>query len=233
MDVLCIQETKFTEEKIPANFLKEYGFTNQYWNCCKTKKGYSGTGVFSKVKPLNVTYGFGVKEHDQEGRAITLEFKEFYLVNTYVPNAGQKLERLSYRTEQWDVDLLKYLKDLDSKKSVIWTGDLNVAHEPIDLANPNKNHKTAGFTDEERAKFTKLLGSGFVDTFRKMNPTKQEFTFYSYKHDAKKQNIGWRLDYYIVSEPFYANIKEYFVRKSAEGSDHVPLGIVFSRALAE
>jgi len=232
MDVLCLQETKFDQTKIIKNFLTGFGFVSENWNCCTSQKGYAGTAVFSKVKPLSVNYGIGEAEGDAEGRTITLEFKDFYLVNTYVPNAGQGLARLTYRTETWDSNFLTYLNKLNAIKPIIWTGDLNVANENIDLANPDTNHKTAGFTDAERKGFKNLLSKGYVDSFRKMYPTKKEFTFWSYKHNARANNVGWRLDYYVVTEAFFPNIKEYFVRSKQEGSDHAPLGIIISRSLA-
>jgi len=183
--------------------------------------------VFSKIKPLNVAYGIGHGEHDSEGRTITLEFATFYLVNTYVPNAGTGLKRLGYRQE-WNRDLLVYFKKLEETKPVVWCGDLNVAHEEIDLANPKTNRKTPGFTDEERHDFSSLLEAGFVDTWRHQNPGTQGFTFWSYKKQAREKNVGWRLDYFVVTQAFYPEVGTSFIRSAVLGSDHCPIGLIIT-----
>jgi len=203
------------------------GYTD-YWNF-SDKKGYAGTAVFSKVKPESVRLGLGKAEHDEEGRVVTLEFAGFFLVNSYVPNAGQRLVRLAYRTGEWDKDFLAYLKDLETRKPVVWCGDLNVAHNEIDIANPSSNRKSAGFTNEERGNFTTLLNAGFVDTFRKSHPDTVQYTFWSYKKEARTKNIGWRLDYFVVSERMYPDISASFVRPNVFGSDHCPIGILIPK----
>jgi len=190
------------------------------------KNGYAGTAVFSKTEPISITYGLGIKQHDTEGRTITVEYDTFYLVNTYIPNSGAKLERLAYRTKEWDAALLAHLKKLEEKKPIIWTGDLNVAHDNIDLAKPDSNHKTAGFTNEERANFTKLLGSGFVDTYRQLYPKEQKYSFWTYKRNSRASNIGWRLDYFVVSSSFLPRVKDSFMRSLIMGSGHCPSGLI-------
>ena len=195
-------------------------------NSCKYKKGYSGTAIYSKVKPINITYDIGIEEHDQEGRVITMEFKDFFLVNVYVPNSKRELERLDYRMKFED-DFRNYLLNLDKIKPVIMCGDLNVAHKEIDLKNPSSNHHNAGFTDEERNKMTVLLSSGFTDTFRMLYPDKKEaYTWWSYMGNARSKNIGWRIDYFIVSDRFSKNIKEVNIYSDVLGSDHCPISIV-------
>ena len=207
-DIFCIQETKMQEEQITdeiRNIFKEY---YSYWNSA-LKKGYSGTAVFTKEKPINVTYGIGIEEHDKEGRVITLEYKEFYLVDCYTPNSKRELERLDYR-QIWEDEIRKYLIKLDKEKPVIYCGDLNVAHEEIDLKNPKTNTNNAGFTIEERTKMTKLLESGFVDTFRFLYPDKEDaYTWWSYMFHAREKNVGWRIDYFIVSESLKDKIKKH------------------------
>lgn len=192
-DILCVQETKLQEEQ--AENINFDGY-NRYINCA-VKKGYSGTMVFSKVKPINVTYGLGIQEHDQEGRVITLEFDKFYFVCCYTPNSKRELERLDYRMT-WEDEMRKYLKNLETSKPVVYCGDLNVAHEEIDLKNPKTNHLSAGFTDQEREKMTELLSEGFIDTYRYLYPEKIEYSWWSYMRQAREKNVGWRIDYFIV-----------------------------------
>lgn len=219
-DVFCIQETKMQEGQLEVDF-PEY---RQYFNYAK-RKGYSGTAVFTKIEPITVTYGIGKEEHDKEGRVITLEFEEFYLVNSYTPNSGRELARLSYRME-WEDSFREYLLKLDKIKPVILCGDLNVAHNEIDLKNPKTNRKNAGFTDEERNKMTKLLESGFTDTFRKLYPNKEDaYTWWSYMGHAREKNVGWRIDYFIVSNRFTPNIEDAIILPHIMGSDHCPVGV--------
>ena len=198
-DIFCIQETKMQEEQIDDKIKEIFKEYNCYWNSAE-KKGYSGTAVFSKVKPTNVTYGIGIEEHDKEGRVITLEFEKFYLVNCYTPNSKRELERLDYRMI-WEDEFRKYLLKLNETKPVVMCGDLNVAHEEIDLKNPKTNRINAGFTDEERNKMTELLNSGFTDTFRYLYPDKTGmYSWWSYMFKAREKNAGWRIDYFIVSK---------------------------------
>ena len=220
-DILCLQETKVHATAIPMKLFPAYA--HEYW-CCSEKKGYSGTAVFAKRKPLSVTYGLPQAEHNTEGRAITLEYPEFFLVNTYVPNAGQELARLPYR-QRWNADLLAYLQALDARKPVVWTGDLNVAHTPIDLARPKTNTKSAGFTAEERADFTTALAAGFVDTFRHAHPDEPyHYTYWGRRFNARARNIGWRLDYFVVSQRLLPQVRASLIRKEVYGaSDHVPI----------
>ncbi len=223
-DVFCIQETKMQEDQIDIkinNIFKNYF---QYWNSA-IKKGYSGTAVFTKVKPLNVTYGIGIEEHDKEGRVITLEYEKFYLVNCYTPNSKRELERLEYRTI-WEDEIRNYLCNLNLIKPVIYCGDLNVAHEEIDLKNPKTNRMNAGFTDEERNKMTELLNAGFTDTFRYLYPKKEDcYSWWSYMFHAREKNVGWRIDYFIVSNNIKKKIKEATIYSDILGSDHCPVGL--------
>lgn len=220
-DVFCVQETKCSLDQIPKDKLEVEGY-HMYWNSAE-KAGYSGVGLYSKVEPLEVTYGMGIKKHDMEGRLITCEYENFFVVTAYVPNAGEGLKRLDYRQE-WDVDFRAYLKTLDSKKPVILCGDLNVAHNEIDLKNPKTNYnKTAGFTQQERDGFTALLGEGFVDSFRHLYPDTQTFTYWSYRFNARAKNIGWRLDYFVLSERLMRDVCSCVVRSEVVGSDHCPL----------
>ena len=221
-DVFCIQETKMQEEQIDNNINEIFKEYNTYWNSAE-KKGYSGTAVFSKVKPLNVTYGIGVPEHDKEGRIITLEFYKFYLVNCYTPNSKRELERLDYRMI-WEDEIRKYLIQLNKIKPVVMCGDLNVAHEEIDLKNPKTNRKNAGFTDEERNKMTELLNAGFTDTFRYLYPDKTDcYSWWSYMFHAREKNAGWRIDYFIVSNSLKDKIQESYIFSDVMGSDHCPV----------
>ncbi|MDR1835449.1 MAG: exodeoxyribonuclease III [Fusobacteriaceae bacterium] len=217
-DILCLQETKLQEGQIA---LDTPGY-EQYWNYA-VKKGYSGTAVFTKIKPLGASYGIGKEKHDQEGRVITLEFSDFYLITVYTPNSQDELARLSYRME-WEEEYLAYIQKLDKKKSVIFCGDLNVAHEEIDLKNPKTNHFNAGFTDEERGKMTTLLQSGFVDTFRYFYPDRTGiYSWWSYRANARKNNAGWRIDYFIVSERLKERLVAADIKTEILGSDHCPV----------
>jgi len=217
-DILCLQETKLQQGQIS---LDPPGYA-QYWNYA-VKKGYSGTAVFTKRTPLSVTCGIGIEGHDQEGRVITLEFDAFYLITVYTPNSQDELARLSYRMS-WEDDFLAYIKKLDRKKPVIFCGDLNVAHEEIDLKNPKTNHMNAGFTDEERGKMTALLKSGFIDTFRYFNPGRTGiYSWWSYRANARKNNAGWRIDYFIVSERLREKLLAAEIKTEIYGSDHCPV----------
>ena len=219
-DIFCIQETKLQEGQIDY---KPDGYF-VYWNSA-VKKGYSGTAVFSKIEPKKVTYGINIEEHDQEGRVITLEFEKFYLVNCYTPNSKKGLERLDYRM-LWEDEIKKYLIKLDKIKPVIYCGDLNVAHEEIDLKNPKTNRKSAGFTDEERNKMTELLKMGFTDTFRYLYPEKENaYSWWSYMSNAREKNVGWRIDYFIVSKSIEIQIQDSMIYSEVLGSDHCPIGL--------
>lgn len=217
-DVFCIQETKLQENQADAIQFEGY---YRYINCA-VKKGYSGTMVFTKQKPLSVSYGLGIEEHDQEGRIITLEYDKFYLVCCYTPNSKRELERLNYRMT-WEDEILKYFKRLEENKPVVYCGDLNVAHEEIDIKNPKTNHFSAGFTDEEREKMTRLLSSGFIDTYRSLYPDKVEYSWWSYMRQAREKNIGWRIDYFIVSDSLKEKIKDAKIHTEIYGSDHCPV----------
>ena len=218
-DIFCLQETKCQPEQINLEF---EGYTS-YWNSAE-RKGYSGTAIFTKKQPVNVTYGIGIEEHDKEGRIITLEFENFYLVTNYTPNAKRELERLDYRMV-WEDEIRKYLLELNKKKPVIMCGDLNVAHEEIDLKNPKTNKGNAGFTNEEREKMTELLNAGFIDSYRYLYPEKIEYSWWSYMGHARKKNVGWRIDYFIVSNDFRENIKDATIYTEILGSDHCPVGL--------
>lgn len=218
-DIFCLQETKCQPEQINLEF---EGYTS-YWNSAE-RKGYSGTAIFTKKQPVNVTYGIGIEEHDKEGRIITLEFENFYLVTNYTPNAKRELERLDYRMV-WEDEIRKYLLELNKKKPVIMCGDLNVAHEEIDLKNPKTNKGNAGFTNEEREKMTELLNAGFIDSYRYLYPEKIEYSWWSYKGHAREKNVGWRIDYFIVSNDFRENIKDATIYTEILGSDHCPVGL--------
>ncbi|MCF6460313.1 exodeoxyribonuclease III [Clostridium sp. Cult3] len=217
-DIFCVQETKLQEGQIQLD-LEGY---HQYWNYAE-KKGYSGTAVFTKDKPLEVKYGLGIEEHDKEGRVITLEYDDFFLVNVYTPNSQRELKRLDYRMT-WEDDFRDYLKELDLDKPVILCGDLNVAHKEIDLKNPSSNKRNAGFTDEERGKMTQLLDTGFVDTFRHFYPDKEgAYTWWSYITRARDRNAGWRIDYFIVSDRLKDKLKDAQIHSEIMGSDHCPV----------
>ena len=222
-DVLCLQETKCSDKDVPSECSLPGYYT--YWNC-GTKPGYSGTGLYCKKKPKNVTMGIGIEKHDDEGRVITAEFDNFFFVGAYVPNSGRGLVRLKYRTTEFDTDFIDYLVKLDKKKPVIYCGDLNVAHEEIDLKNPTSNrNKTAGFHDDEREKFSDLLQAGFVDTFRKLYPDEQKFSYWSYMGNARGKGIGWRLDYFVVSERIFDKVNDSVIRSEVYGSDHCPIAL--------
>ncbi len=221
-DIFSIQETKMQEEQLEENILSIFKGYNTYWNSAE-KKGYSGTAIFTKEKPIKVTYGIGKEEHDKEGRVITLEFEQFFLVNIYTPNSKRELERLEYRQE-WEDEIRKYLLDLKLIKPVIMCGDLNVAHNEIDLKNPKTNRRNAGFTDEERAKMTELLNAGFIDTFRYKYPELEgKYSWWSYMFHAREKNAGWRIDYFIVSEELKKNIEDAKILSEIYGSDHCPV----------
>lgn len=217
-DMFCIQESKVQEGQIDLD-LDGY---HQYWNYAE-KKGYSGTAIFTKIEPINVSYGIGIEEHDNEGRVITLEFENFYLVTVYTPNSKSELERLDYRMV-WEDEFRKYLKNLDKNKPVIVCGDLNVAHKEIDLKNPKNNRRNAGFTDEERNKFTELLDSGFIDTFRNFYPDLEgTYSWWSYRFKAREKNAGWRIDYFCTSERLKDNLVSAKIHAEVLGSDHCPV----------
>ena len=220
-DIFCIQESKISPEQINLCLDKHY----QYFNYAE-KKGYSGTAVFTKIKPLNCTYGMAIPDHDKEGRIITLEFMDFYLVNVYTPNSKQELERLNYRME-WEDAFRAYVQSLDEKKPVIICGDLNVAHQEIDLKNPKTNRRNAGFTSEERAKFSQLLESGFIDTYRYFYPEKEgAYSWWSYRFSARTKNAGWRIDYFCVSERLKDRLVSADIHSPVMGSDHCPVELV-------
>ncbi len=218
-DFFCIQETKMQQGQ--AEFAPEGYY--QYWNSAE-KKGYSGTAIFTKHEPLSVSYGIGIPEYDTEGRAITLEYEDFYLLCVYTPNAQRELARLDYRMA-WEDALREYIINLDGKKPVIYCGDLNVAHEEIDLKNPKTNHFSAGFSDEERGKFTELLKSGFSDTFRTLYPDTVRYSWWSYMYGARAKNVGWRIDYFVVSDRLMERVKDSFILTDVMGSDHCPVGV--------
>jgi len=217
-DIFCLQETKLSEGQIELDLLGYY----DYWNYAD-KKGYSGVAIFTKEKPLSVSYGLGIDEHDHEGRVITLEFDDYYVITCYTPNSKSELARLDYRMT-WEDDFLKYVKKLDEKKPVIYCGDLNVAHKEIDLKNPSSNRKNPGFTDEEREKMSIALDTGFVDTFRKLYPdAKDMYSWWSYRASARAKNVGWRIDYFIVSQRLEGKIKDAKIHMDITGSDHCPV----------
>ena len=220
-DIFCLQETKLQEGQIE---LELPGY-HQYWNYA-VKKGYSGTAIFTKKEPISITYGIGIKEHDQEGRVITLEFEDFYFITVYTPNSQNDLKRLSYRME-WEDAFRNYLLGLDQKKPLIFCGDLNVAHKEIDLKNPKTNHHNAGFTDEEREKMTQLLNSGFLDTFRYFYPDKEQiYSWWSYRFRAREKNAGWRIDYFITSKRLQNRLVSAEIHTEIMGSDHCPVELV-------
>ncbi len=219
-DIYCFQETKVLPEQLPMHLegYEEFLYPAE-------KKGYSGVMVYSRLRPLKVTYGIGVEEYDKEGRVIILEFQDFYLVACYVPNSKRELERLPSRMIFEDI-MRKYLKELSLKKHLIYCGDLNVAHEEIDIKNPKANRFSAGFTDEERGKMSELLASGFRDTFRALYPTEVKYTWWSYMRNAREKNIGWRLDYFIVDEGWMGAVKDSLIYEDVLGSDHCPIGLL-------
>ncbi len=222
-DFFCLQETKMQEGQLDLQF---EGYES-YWNYAE-KKGYSGTAIFTKHHPLNVTYGIGIEEHDHEGRVITLEMENFFMVTVYTPNSQDGLKRLDYRMK-WEDDFREYLKRLDSKKPVIVCGDMNVAHKEIDLKNPKSNRKNAGFTDEEREKFTKLLEDGFVDTFRFFYPEQTDiYSWWSYRFSARQKNAGWRIDYFVVSKRLTPQLIDAKIHTDIYGSDHCPVELTIN-----
>ncbi len=219
-DMFCLQETKCQEGQIELEFP---GYTS-YWNSAE-KKGYSGTAIFTKIKPISVKYGIGIEEHDLEGRVITLEFEKFYLITIYTPNSKRELERLEYR-QIWEDEIRKYMNELNKSKPVVMCGDLNVAHKEIDLENPKTNRRNAGFTDEERNKMTELLDSGYIDSFRHIYPEKEkQYSWWSYMGRAREKNVGWRIDYFITSKSLGKNIQDAYIYPEIYGSDHCPVGI--------
>lgn len=220
-DVVCLQETKARQDQVGHTF---DGY-EVFWNAAE-RPGYSGTAIFSKVKPMSVHHGIGRDEHDKEGRVITAEFKDFYLVNIYVPNSGRELLRLDYRVNSWGPELLNYLKTLEKKKPVVFCGDLNVAHKEIDLARPKANVKNAGFTPQERTNFDAFIAAGFLDTFRELEPGGGHYSWWSYMGTARAKNIGWRIDYFCISAVLRPRLKEAFIWPDVMGSDHCPVGIV-------
>ncbi|MBP5332089.1 MAG: exodeoxyribonuclease III [Lachnospiraceae bacterium] len=223
-DIFCIQETKLQEGQIdfaPPGYMC-------FWNYAE-KKGYSGTAVFTKDKPVNVTYGMGIEEHDHEGRMITLEYEGFYLVCVYVPNSQRELTRLDYRM-QWEDAFREYISGLDQKKPVIWCGDLNVAHQEIDLKNPKSNRGNAGFTDQEREKMSRILDEGYTDTFRYLYPDRTDaYSWWSYMGNARAKNVGWRIDYFCMSKRLNDRLEDAFICPDIMGSDHCPVGIVLGK----
>ena len=224
-DIICIQETKAHKEQVE---LELYKYPYKYWNSAE-KKGYSSTAIFSKVKPLAVTNDMDIAKHDNEGRVITLEFKDYYLVTVYTPNSKRDLSRLPYRHNEWDVDFLNFLKSLEENKPVIFCGDLNVAHTELDLANPGSNKTTksrpgnAGFTDEERASFDKILDAGFIDTFREFHEGNGHYSWWSYMAGARDRNVGWRIDYFCISNSLKSNMTNAYILPQVMGSDHCPV----------
>ncbi|CAA0829851.1 DNA-(apurinic or apyrimidinic site) lyase-chloroplastic [Striga hermonthica] len=227
-DVLCLQETKLQEKDVDAIRISLLeGYDNSYWTCSVSKLGYSGTAIISRIKPLSVRYGLGIADHDSEGRLMTVEFDDFYLLNSYVPNSGDGLKRLSYRITEWDPSLSNYMKDLEKSKPVILTGDLNCAHQEIDIYNPAGNKRSAGFTDEERKSFeANFLDRGFIDTFRKQHPNVIGYTYWGYRHGGRKTNKGWRLDYFLASESIAERVHDSYILPDVAGSDHSPIGLV-------
>jgi exodeoxyribonuclease-3 len=219
-DIICLQETKAHKDQVDLQ-LPDYPY--KYWNSA-IKKGYSGTAIFSKVKPLNCINDIGIDQHDQEGRVITLEFEKYYLITVYTPNAKRELLRLEYRIE-WDYDFLNFVKDLENKKPVVFCGDLNVAHTEIDLKNPKTNHYNPGFTDQERQSFTNIVESCFIDTFREFTKEGGHYTWWSYMFQARMKDIGWRIDYFCISKKLRKNLKSSIILKEVRGSDHCPVKI--------
>jgi len=228
-DIICLLETKLHDgncEEYRTKFISD-GY-HAYFNCCKIKKGYSGVALISKYKPISVKFGLGIEKHDQEGRTITAEFEHFYLVSCYVPNACVKLTRLSYRTQEWDPDFREYLRELKKKKHVILCGDLNCAHQEIDLHKPKGNEREPTFTPEERKEFGVLLDSGFVDTFRDIHPEEQKFSYFSLRFNCRAQNKGWRLDYFLVDKDGMSSVKDSSINENIYGSDHLPIELRFN-----
>ena len=223
-DIICLQETKAHPEQVDLPLPEGY---EGYWNSA-VKKGYSGTLIITQVKPEEVRLGFGIEEHDQEGRIVTLTFPDFHLVNVYTPNSKDGLLRLPYRTNEWDLSFYNHLKELEKTRPVIFCGDLNVAHKEIDLANPNTNRRNAGFTDEERAGFDRFVEGGFIDTFREFNQEPDQYSWWSYRAASRERNIGWRIDYFCISPDLRPRLESAFIHQEQMGSDHCPVGITLS-----
>ncbi|MGH1362475.1 MAG: exodeoxyribonuclease III [Calditrichia bacterium] len=219
-DILCLQEVKAMKEQVE---LELPGY-EQFWNSA-VKKGYSGVAIFSRITPLSVQNGLGIEEHDQEGRVLTLEFEDYYVVNVYTPNSKRELLRLQYRTEEWDVAFLNHVKSLEENKPVIFCGDLNVAHTEIDLANPKTNRKNAGFTDQERESFDNIIAAGFIDTFREFESEGGHYSWWSYMGGARARNVGWRIDYFCISQALRPRLKSAYILPDVMGSDHCPVAI--------
>jgi exodeoxyribonuclease-3 len=230
-DIICLQETKISDDLVTGFTFENYPYT--YWNCA-TKKGYSGTAILSKIKPISISYGLGIEKHDNEGRVITAEFKDYYLVTVYTPNSqnhdeNKRPKRLDYRTQEWDIDFLAHVKALEAHKPVVFCGDLNVAHTEIDLANPKTNRKNAGFTDEERARFDAILEAGFIDSFRYTHPDQTgQYSWWSYRAAARQRNIGWRIDYFCISDCLKENIEDANILSEVIGSDHCPISLTLN-----
>ena len=220
-DILCLQETKAHPDQVDIG-LDQYKY--KYWNSAE-KKGYSGTAIFSKIEPVSVTYDINIEKHDNEGRVIAAEFEDYYLVTVYTPNSKRDLSRLKYREKEWDPDFLIFLKKLEKKKPVIFCGDLNVAHNEIDLKNPKSNKKNAGFTPQERRGFDNFISNGFVDTFRKFCQEPEHYTWWSYMFNSRAKNVGWRIDYFCVSESIIKSINKSYILPEVMGSDHAPVAI--------
>ena len=232
LDILCFNETKLQSKDVAGIRTQFRKYTYQYWSCSQAKLGYSGTAVLSKTQPVSVTYGIGKRKHDQEGRSIAVEFDTFYVVASYIPNAGRKLERLDYRTQEWDADFQAFLTGLkDTGKGVIWLGDLNVVHQDLDIHNMKDKEKSAGCTPQERRNFTRTLAQGFTDSFRALNPSLKKFSWYSAINPrAKSLNQGWRLDYIVVSNGLMSRVEESLIHDNVDGSDHHPIELVLKSA---
>lgn len=220
-DILCLQETKAHPDQVNIR-LNQYPY--QFWNSAE-KKGYSGTAIFSKKEPLSVKNNIGIDKHDNEGRVIAVEFEDYFLVTVYTPNSKRELLRLEYRAQEWDVDFLKYLKKLEEEKPVIFCGDLNVAHKEIDLKNPKTNKRNAGFTNEERSGFDNYIESGFIDTFREFEKGEGHYTWWSYMFNSRAKNVGWRIDYFCISQILRSKLAKSYILKDVMGSDHAPVAI--------
>tara|TARA_B110000014_G_C20124716_1_gene598164 strand:- start:3383 stop:4141 length:759 start_codon:yes stop_codon:yes gene_type:complete len=218
-DIICLQETKAHPEQVEL-ILENYPY--KFWNSAE-KKGYSGTAIFSKINPISVTNDLGIEKHDSEGRVICFEMKNYYLITVYTPNSKRDLSRLNYRANEWDIEFLKYLKKLEKNKPIVFCGDLNVAHKEIDLKNPKTNKKNAGFTIEERVGFDNYINAGFIDTFRIFNQNEGHYTWWSYMFNSRAKNVGWRIDYFCVSEKIKSKIKQSIILPNIMGSDHAPI----------
>lgn len=233
-DILCLLETKLNDHQIDKEGTKwiPEGYT-AYFNCCKVIKGYSGSAILTKYKPMSVQFGIGIEKHDQEGRVITLEFEAFFLVTCYLPNSGAKLEKLEYRTKEWEPDFRSYVNELKKKKSVVICGDFNCSHQEIDVHNPKISQKIAGFANEERKCFEELLSSGFVDTFRHLNPETVKYSFFSLRFNCRDSNKGWRLDYFLVDKDGLSSIMDSLINEKIYGSDHLPIELVLDPSFSK